>query len=230
MPDTVDQATRSRIMARVSGRDTKPEFALRRALHVRGLRYRLHVRSLPGTPDLVFPRFRAACFVNGCFWHRHPGCPRTTDPSTRREFWQTKFRANVERDRRTRQELLEGGWRVAIVWECALRAELAHITARTFDHWIRGQEREFETGLVPALTAYDPVAVVVQVGRRRQGMRKAKRPCCPLNPSVAVPSGRYARRPLVFVCHPLGVALFTPCAGACLYCAQPPIARQDRWQ
>lgn len=153
MPDTVDQATRSRIMARVPGRDTKPEFSLRRALHARGLRYRLHVRSLPGTPDLVFPRFRAACFVHGCFWHRHPGCPRTTHPATRREFWQTKFRANVERDRRTRQELLDGGWRVAIVWECALRAELAHITARTVDHWLRGREPEFETGVDPALTA-----------------------------------------------------------------------------
>ena len=145
--DTVDQATRSRIMARVPVRDTKPEFSLRRAIHARGLRYRLHRRSLPGTPDLVFPCFRAVCFVHGCFWHRHLGCPRTTDPATRREFWQAKFRANVERDRRTRQELLEGEWRVATVWECALRGERAKITARELDHWLRGQEREFESGL-----------------------------------------------------------------------------------
>ena len=147
MPDTVDQATRSRIMARVPVRDTKPECALRRALHARGLRYRLHVRNLPGTPDLVLPRFGAACFVHGCFWHRHPGCRYATDPTTRRDFWQAKFRANTERDRRTRQQLLEGGWRVAIIWECVLRGELAEVTARTLDHWLRGPEREFETGL-----------------------------------------------------------------------------------
>ena len=147
MPDTVSQATRSRIMASVGTRDTKPEFTLRRALHARGLRYRLHVRKLPGTPDLAFPRFRAACFVHGCFWHRHNACPYTTDPATRQEFWQAKFRANVERDRRTRQALVDRDWRVAVIWECALRGERAYKTARTLEQWLRGTERELETSL-----------------------------------------------------------------------------------
>lgn len=145
MPDRVDQATRSLIMARVPRRDTTPEMALRRALHARGVRYRLHVRKLPGTPDLAFRRFGAVCFVHGCFWHRHSGCPRTTHPATRRELWQTKFKANVERDLRMRQQLLEGGWRVAVIWECALRRELADATAGTLVCWLRGHEREFVT-------------------------------------------------------------------------------------
>ena len=146
MIDSVDQATRSR-MARVGTRNTKPELALRRALHGRGLRYRVHVANLPGTPDLTFRRFRAVCFVHGCFWHRHAGCHRTTDPSTRWEYWQAKFMGNVERDRIVRQKLLEGGWRVAIVWECALGGKRTEWTAQMFDQWLRGTEREFETSL-----------------------------------------------------------------------------------
>lgn len=147
MSDIVERATRSRIMARVGSRDTKPELVLRRALHARGFRYRLHVRKLPGTPDMVFHRFRAVCFVHGCFWHRHSGCSRATDPATRAEFWQAKFRANVERDCKMRKKLLESGWRVAVVWECALRGELANRTVETLENWIRGSAREFETPL-----------------------------------------------------------------------------------
>ena len=168
MPDTVDKATRSRIMASVPTKDTKPEFALRRALHARGLRYRLHVRRLPGTPDLVFSRFRAVCFVHGCFWHRHRGCPHATDPATRREFWQAKFKANVERDRRNRQQLLDRGWRVAIVWQCALRHELVDTTSRMFDQWLRGSEREFETSSTPS-------SYVTVAARSRQQRRPPRR-------------------------------------------------------
>ncbi|MCY4222392.1 MAG: very short patch repair endonuclease [Thiotrichales bacterium] len=145
MTDVVDKATRSRMMAGIRGRNTLPELALRRALHARGLRYRLHVRRLPGTPDLVFPRFRAVCFVHGCFWHRHAGCPYTTSPATRPEFWQAKFAANVERDRRNQHELLEVGWRVAVVWECALRKPGSTGIASTLDNWLRGNDRWFET-------------------------------------------------------------------------------------
>ena len=134
-------------MAGIGGRDTKPELILRRALHARGLRYRLHDRKLPGTPDLVFRRFGAVCFVHGCFWHRHAGCPYATDPATRPDFWQEKFRANVERDRRARKDLLEAGWRVAIVWECALRKDGADWTSLTLDQWLRGGEGNFETTL-----------------------------------------------------------------------------------
>ena len=96
MADIVDRETRSRMMAGIRSRDTRPELLLRRAIHAHGLRYRLHDRRLPGTPDLVFRRFRAVCFVHGCFWHRHAGCPYATTPSTREEFWQAKFDANTE--------------------------------------------------------------------------------------------------------------------------------------
>ena len=145
MPDIVDRATRSRMMAGIGSRDTVPELLLRRALHARGIRYRLHDRGLPGTPDLVFRRFRAVCFIHGCFWHRHAGCRYSTTPATRAEFWQAKFRANVERDERNRHELLEEGWRVAIVWECALRRRGQVETASTLEKWLRGEEPTFET-------------------------------------------------------------------------------------
>ena len=147
MPDIVDQATRSRMMAGIGSRDTVPEVALRRALHARGLRYRLHDRKLPGTPDLVFRRFRAVCFVHGCFWHRHVGCRYTTTPATRQEFWQAKFQDNVIRDRRNRHHLLESGWRVAIVWECALRKHGMLETPPMLDEWLRGNDLEFQTNL-----------------------------------------------------------------------------------
>lgn len=145
MVDIVDRERRSRMMARIGGKDTKPELVLRRALHALGIRFRLHDGKLPGKPDLVFHRFGAVCFVHGCFWHRHAGCSFTTDPSTRPEFWQQKFKANVERDRRTRAVLLEAGWRVAIVWECAVRGTRAGETVLAFHEWLRSSEREFET-------------------------------------------------------------------------------------
>ena len=146
MPDIVDQATRSRMMAGIGGRNTRPELTLRRALHARGLRYRLHDRKLPGTPDLVFRQFGAVCFVHGCFWHRHAGCPYTTIPATRPEFWRAKFDSNTERDRRNRHSLLQAGWRVAIVWECALRKQAVVEIARQLERWLRGSAPVFDTG------------------------------------------------------------------------------------
>lgn len=145
MADIVDQATRSRMMAGIRGRNTRPEMALRQALHARGLRYRLHDRKLPGTPDLVFRRFGAVCFVHGCFWHRHAGCLYATIPATRTEFWLTKFEANVKRDRRNRQDLVLAGWRVAVVWECALRKEMRPGLVSKLEGWLRGNEPVFET-------------------------------------------------------------------------------------
>ena len=145
MADIVDRTVRARIMAGIGGKNTKPELVLRRSLHAQGFRFRLHKRKLPGTPDLVFTQFGAVCFVHGCFWHRHEGCRRMTDPATRPIFWQTKFSANVERDRRTREDLLELGWRVAIVWECALRSERADWTTLRVGQWLRGAKRDFET-------------------------------------------------------------------------------------
>jgi DNA mismatch endonuclease (patch repair protein) len=122
--DTVNREVRSRIMSRVGQKNTGAEMILRKALHRLGLRYRLHDRRLPGSPDLVFPRFRAAVFVNGCYWHSH-GCYRSTVPKSAQEFWNEKFRANRARDERNVSLLREAGWRVLTVWECAVRGKTA---------------------------------------------------------------------------------------------------------
>ena len=114
-------SVRSRNMAAIRGKDTAPELAVRRILHAMGLRFRLHRKDLPGRPDIVLPKHRTVVFVHGCFWHRHEDCRYTTTPKTRQEFWQTKFDANVERDRRNRTDLLQLGWRVIVIWECELR-------------------------------------------------------------------------------------------------------------
>lgn len=118
MTDVVTPQVRSRMMARIRGRDTAPEMQVRRYLHAAGLRFRVNDRSLPGAPDVVIPRHRCAIFVHGCFWHRHAGCRFTTTPATRVDFWQTKFAGNVERDQRAEQRLREEGWHVLTIWEC----------------------------------------------------------------------------------------------------------------
>lgn len=116
--DIYSRAKRSRIMACIKRRDTMPELRVRRALHRLGYRFRLHRKDLPGTPDIVLPRHRTIIFVHGCFWHGHPGCPRASSPSTRREYWEAKFAANVHRDERNQADLMEQGWRVLTLWEC----------------------------------------------------------------------------------------------------------------
>ena len=122
MSDVHSPATRSRNMSAIRGKDTKPEMLIRRALHARGFRFRLHNRALPGSPDLVLPKHRAAIFVHGCFWHRHD-CPMFHWPSSREEFWRGKLNANYERDERNINLLLNAGWRVAVVWECSIRGK-----------------------------------------------------------------------------------------------------------
>lgn len=138
--DIVDPPTRSRMMAGIRGKDTKPELLLRRALHAAGLRYRLHGDKLPGRPDIVLSRHRAVVFVHGCFWHRHEGCRFATSPRTRPEFWQEKFAANVARDRRNIVDLQYSGWRVGIVWECALRRSGGAEIAAELKEWLKGGE------------------------------------------------------------------------------------------
>lgn len=118
MVDIVSAPTRSRMMSGIRGKNTRPEIAVRRALHGAGLRYRLHVRELPGKPDIVLPKYRAAVNVHGCFWHRHPGCRFATTPASNVEFWQAKLQGNVDRDMRTDTRLASLGWRVFTVWEC----------------------------------------------------------------------------------------------------------------
>lgn len=124
-------------MASIRGRNTRPEMALRKALHRLGFRYRLHERKLPGHPDLVFPKYRAVVFVHGCFWHRHPGCRYATTPASNTEFWERKFRGNVERDNRNIRKLREQGWRVAVIWECALKGDNLEVIAERVSHWLQ---------------------------------------------------------------------------------------------
>ena len=119
--DCLSPEQRSVNMSRIRGRNTSPELVVRKALHAAGLRFRLHGKDLPGRPDIVLPRYRTALFVHGCFWHCHEGCPVHRIPGTRREFWESKLNANVERDERDQLQLVAAGWRVLVVWECALR-------------------------------------------------------------------------------------------------------------
>jgi DNA mismatch endonuclease (patch repair protein) len=124
-------------MRAVGRADTKPELVVRRLLHGLGLRFRLHRVDLPGTPDIVLPKFRVAIYVHGCFWHRHKGCSKSTTPKTRTDFWQTKFRQNVRRDRINNEKLVAAGWKSVTVWECEtkdqpmLRARLAKVFTST---------------------------------------------------------------------------------------------------
>jgi DNA mismatch endonuclease (patch repair protein) len=120
MADIVDSATRSRMMAGIKGKNTRPELIVRRFLHSEGFRYRLHDGKLPGKPDIVLPKYKLVIFVHGCFWHRHQGCRYATSPEKNREKWQEKFRGNLERDQKQIKQLLEQGWRVVVIWECAL--------------------------------------------------------------------------------------------------------------
>lgn len=120
MGDIVTPEVRSRMMSGIRGTNTKPEMVLRKGLHALGFRFRLHDRSLPGTPDLVFPKYHAVLFAHGCFWHGHD-CHLFRWPSSRQEFWQTKINRNREVDARSARLLEEAGWRQGVVWECALK-------------------------------------------------------------------------------------------------------------
>lgn len=121
MVDITDPATRSRMMSAIRSKNTTPELEVRRALHRRGLRYRLHAKDLPGRPDIVFRKRKVVVDCRGCYWHQHgSGCPNSSMPDS--PTWQAKLRGNVERDKRNLERLLADGWRVAIVWECTTRA------------------------------------------------------------------------------------------------------------
>ena len=146
MPDVVDRQTRSRMMSGIRGKDTKPEITVRKGLHARGFRYRLHDKTVAGKPDLILPRYRAAIYVHGCFWHQH-GCHLFKMPSTRREFWMEKLAANRKRDAKVRTALLNSGWRILTIWECALKGRTRLEFSDVIDvasAWITGQEIEGE--------------------------------------------------------------------------------------
>ncbi len=137
MIDIVDLKTRSLMMSGIKSKNTNPELTLRHALHSRGLRYRLHSNRVPGHPDLIFPKFRAVIFVHGCFWHHHTGCPYARTPATNTRFWRDKFRKNVARDILVQRALLQQGWRLGIIWECALRSKSKlPLVIDTAEQWI----------------------------------------------------------------------------------------------
>lgn len=124
MADVVTPEVRSRMMAGIRGKNTKPEMIIRKGLHRLGLRFLVHDKRLPGKPDLVFPKWRAAIFVNGCFWHGHD-CRLFKLPSTRTEFWRDKIASNKERDANALRKLDEAGWRVLSIWECEIKGRSA---------------------------------------------------------------------------------------------------------
>jgi DNA mismatch endonuclease, patch repair protein len=120
MTDIVDTKTRSRMMAGIGPKDTRPELIIRHGLHSKGYRYRLHDNKLPGKPDLVFPRYKALIFINGCFWHGHR-CNLFRWPSSRPAFWKEKIGKTTERDKRNIEICKKAGWRVMTIWECSLK-------------------------------------------------------------------------------------------------------------
>lgn len=139
MADVVAPDVRSRMMAGIRGKNTKPELILRHGLHRLGFRFSLHKRSLPGSPDLAFPKYRAVLFAHGCFWHRHD-CHLFKQPSTRSTFWKKKLAKNQQIDRRTEIALRNAGWRVGVVWECALKGRHRLETTKIITHcaaWLR---------------------------------------------------------------------------------------------
>jgi DNA mismatch endonuclease (patch repair protein) len=147
-------------MSGIRGRDTKPELVLRKGLHKLGFRYRLDARDLPGRPDLVLPRFNAAVFVHGCFWHRHENCKLAAVPSSNKVFWSEKFATNKARDLKAVRQLFDMGWRVAIVWECALRSPEMEDVVKAVGLWVSSPDKQVE---IPLLAEGENKAT----GRRR---------------------------------------------------------------
>ena len=111
---------RSRNMSAIKSKNTKPEIAVRRLLHSMGYRFRLHRKDLPGSPDIVLPKYKTVIFVHGCFWHRHKNCKYASTPKTRQEFWEAKFRENINRDKLNQENLSSKGWKIIVVWECEI--------------------------------------------------------------------------------------------------------------
>ena len=142
MTDIVDPATRSRMMSGITAKNTKPELIIRKLLFNSGFRYRLHNRSLQGTPDIVLKKYRAVIFVNGCFWHGH-NCHLFRLPKSRTDFWKKKIESNIERDARNRKILVEEGWRIGLIWECAVKGKERldpEYLIKDISQWLKSEE------------------------------------------------------------------------------------------
>ena len=114
---------RSRNMSAIKSKNTRPEIVVRKLLHSMGYRFRLHRKDLPGSPDIVLPKYKTAIFVHGCFWHRHENCKYASTPKTRSEFWESKFEGNIKRDKINQTNLIKLGWKIIIIWECQLKGD-----------------------------------------------------------------------------------------------------------
>jgi len=145
MTDPLTLKQRSRLMAKIHEKDTAIELKVRTNLHKRGYRFRKNVVGLPGRPDIVLPKYRAAIFVHGCFWHGHPNCRKSRLPTTNYAFWEEKRRANLERDARKIAELVGSGWRVAVVWQCVLeKPKTLSSTMNILEDWINSEDNQCE--------------------------------------------------------------------------------------
>lgn len=137
MADIKSKESRSYNMSRISGKDTKPEELVRKYLFSKGFRYRKNVRTLPGSPDLVLPKYHTVIFVNGCFWHGHKNCKYFVWPKSNTEFWRKKIEANMERDKRKKSQLEDMGWSVLTVWECELRPKERQTTLERLENTLK---------------------------------------------------------------------------------------------
>ncbi|MGB6008818.1 very short patch repair endonuclease [Castellaniella sp.] len=141
MSDIVTPQQRSKMMAKIRGKDTRPEIKIRQLLFSHGLRFRLHRRDLPGTPDIVMKGIKVAIFVHGCFWHQHVGCKLAARPSSNTDFWNRKLEANTQRDAQALVELAASGWRTLIIWECATRKRCSdEVLYDAIRDWINGSD------------------------------------------------------------------------------------------
>ena len=128
MADVHDKETRSYNMSRIKGKNTKPEMLVRRYLHANGFRYRLHVKNMPGKPEIVLPKYKTVIFVHGCFWHGHEGCKYYVVPKTRTDWWLNKINGNIANDEKAMNALRKEGWKVIIIWECELKPAILEAT------------------------------------------------------------------------------------------------------
>lgn len=140
MADVHEPETRSYNMSQIKGKDTKPEMTVRKFLHSNGFRYRLHVKDLPGRPDLVLPKYNSVIFVHGCYWHAHEGCDDFKIPDTRTDWWKEKLYGNKERDEENIRQLKKMGWDVTVVWECKLKSNNQEETLKGLVQKLEGNE------------------------------------------------------------------------------------------
>lgn len=133
MVDIWDKEKRSKVMANIRDKNTKPELFVRSLLHRHGFRFRLHRKDLPGIPDIVLPKYRSVIFVHGCFWHQHESCRDGTLPKTRRDYWEEKLTKNIKRDKIVQDDLARSGWKVLVLWGCEIEKTPEIVEAKLFD-------------------------------------------------------------------------------------------------